>query len=72
MACVQNRYSIDDRANDGVLRACAGRGIAFVPFRSVAGTGSPAHLAENVAAGALRLTSQDLAALSVPWPAEGQ
>jgi pyridoxine 4-dehydrogenase len=92
-----------------VLRACAERGIAFVPFFAIAGEGreggkrvgelepvvaaarahgatpaqvrlawtlargshvlaipgtsSPAHLAENVAAGALRLTEQDLAPL---------
>jgi len=109
VVCVQNRYSINDRTHDPVLRACTERGIAFVPFFTVAGdrrqaggagtelprlgevasrhgatsaqvrlawalhqalnvmvipgTGSPVHLEENVAAGALHLTSEDLAAL---------
>jgi aryl-alcohol dehydrogenase-like predicted oxidoreductase len=109
---VQNRYSIDSRRPeaDDVLRACAQRGIAFVPFFAIAGegresgkkagepepvltvarargatpaqvrlawtlaqgahvlaipgTGSLAHLHENIAAGALRLTEQDLALLA--------
>ncbi len=111
VAAVQNRYSVDSRRPeaDDVLRACAERGIAFVPFFAIAGegreggrrrdemepvlavarahgatpaqvrlawtlaqgshvlaipgTGSLAHLAENVAAGALRLTEEDLALL---------
>jgi pyridoxine 4-dehydrogenase len=37
VACVQNRYSINDRTHDPVLRACAERGIAFVPFFTIAG-----------------------------------
>ena len=111
VAAVQNRYSIDSRRPeaDDVLRACAERGIAFVPFFAIAGDGreggkqagelepvlavasahgaTPAqvrlawtlaqgnhvlaipgtsrltHLAENVAAGALRLTEEELALL---------
>jgi pyridoxine 4-dehydrogenase len=109
VACVQNRYSINDRTHDPVLRACAERGIAFVPFFAVAsdrrqsggpgtesteltevarrhgatvaqvrlawtlhqapnvlaipGTGSSAHLEENVAAASLRLSPDDLALL---------
>jgi pyridoxine 4-dehydrogenase len=111
VVAVQNRYSIDSRRPeaDEVLRACADRGIAFVPFFAIAGggreggrpetelepvlavarardatpaqvrlawtlargrhvlaipgTGRLAHLAENVAAGALRLTDEDLAKL---------
>jgi len=109
VVCVQNRYNINDRTHDPVLRACSERGIAFVPFFTVAGdrrqaggagmefpglrevacrhratsaqvrlawalhqapnvmvipgTGSPVHLEENVAAGALHLSSEDLAAL---------
>ena len=111
VAAVQNRYSVDSRRPeaDDVLRACAERGIAFVPFFAIAGqgreggrragelepvlavarahgateaqvrlawtlaqgshvlaipgTGSLEHLAENVAAGALRLTEADLALL---------
>jgi len=111
VASVQNRYSIDSRRPeaDDVLRACAERGIAFVPFFAIAGEGreggrsadelepvlaasrahgatpaqvrlawtlaqgahvlaipgasSLAHLAENVAAGALRLAEEELALL---------
>jgi pyridoxine 4-dehydrogenase len=37
VVCVQNRYSLDLREHDGVLRACAERSIAFVPFSAVAG-----------------------------------
>jgi aryl-alcohol dehydrogenase-like predicted oxidoreductase len=112
VTAVQNRYSVDSRRPeaDDVLRACAERGIAYVPFFAIAGegkeggrradelepvlavarahgvtpaqvrlawtlaqgghvlaipgTGNLAHLAENVAAGALRLTEDDLALLN--------
>ena len=37
VVCVQNRYGFDLREHDPVLRACAERGIAFVPFFAVAG-----------------------------------
>ena len=111
VGAVQNRYSVDSRRPeaDDVLRACAERGIAFVPFFAIAGegreggrqagepapvlaaarahgatpaqvrlawtlaqgthvlaipgTGNLAHLAENIAAGALRLTEEELALL---------
>jgi pyridoxine 4-dehydrogenase len=110
VVCVQNRYSLDDRTHDPVLRACAERGIAFVPFFAVAGdrrqaggagtekpellavarrhgatvpqvrlawtlhrapnvlaipgTGSPAHLEENVAAAEIRLSAGDMELLN--------
>ncbi|MGW1005784.1 aldo/keto reductase [Streptomyces sp. NPDC002520] len=111
---VQNRYGLDDAdpEGDALLRMCGERGIAFVPFYAVAGsggdqgavdaegddranddpvravadahgvspaqiriawtlhqgphvlaipgTGNPVHLTENVAAGALRLTQEEL------------
>ena len=41
VVCVQNRYGISDRTHDPVLRACAERGIAFVPFFAVAGGPPP-------------------------------
>ncbi len=111
VVAVQNRYSIDSRRPeaDDVLKACAQRGIAFVPFYAIAGEGrdggrqtselepvlavarahdatpaqvrlawtlargshvlaipgtsSRAHLDENVAAGALRLTEDEVALL---------
>ena len=109
VVCVQNRYAFDHREHDPVLRACAERGIAFVPFFAIAGpsrqsgarppeprplldvtrrhaatpaqirlawtlhqspnvlaipgTGNVAHLEENVAAAALRLSPDDLSLL---------
>jgi pyridoxine 4-dehydrogenase len=112
VVCVQNRYGFDLREHDPVLRACAERGIAFVPFFAIAGpsrqsgrrppepgplltvagrhgatpaqirlawtlhqspnvlaipgTGNVAHLEENVAAAALRLSSADLSLLDAP------
>ncbi|MFP3985996.1 aldo/keto reductase [Streptomyces sp. E11-3] len=106
VVCVQNRYGIDASGGEEMLRACAERGIAFVPFFSIAGegreagairaehdqvqavarahdvspaqvrlawvlqqgahvlaipgTGNPEHLVDNVAAGALRLTADEL------------
>jgi pyridoxine 4-dehydrogenase len=110
--CVQNRYALDrpDPVDDEVLRGCAERDIAFVPFYAVAGdsgprgatenhdeavlvvarehgaspaqvriawtlhqgphvlavpgTGNPDHLADHVAAGALRRTEAEPARLS--------
>jgi aryl-alcohol dehydrogenase-like predicted oxidoreductase len=37
VVCVQNRYGLDLREHDGVLRGCAERSIAFVPFFAIAG-----------------------------------
>jgi pyridoxine 4-dehydrogenase len=40
VVCVQNRYGVDfGRVNDAVVAACGQRGIAFVPFFSIAGAG---------------------------------
>jgi aryl-alcohol dehydrogenase-like predicted oxidoreductase len=110
VVCVQNRFSLDQREHDPVLRACAERDIAFVPYSAIAGdhrqaggsvtesaplaevarrhgaspaqvrlawtlhqapnvlaipgTGDVGHLAENVAAAALRLSAEDLALLA--------
>lgn len=110
VVCVQNRFSLDVRDHQDVLRACGDQGIAFVPFFAIAGqraadggsgaepgqlrevarrhgstpaqvrlawtlhqgphvlaipgTGDPQHLADNVAAGGLRLTGEDLALLA--------
>lgn len=110
VVCVQNSYAIDNnRQDDALLRTCGERGIAFVPFFSLAGrrreagaaddhdeavravalahgatphqvrlawtlhqgphvlaipgTGDLDHLAQNIAAGALRLSPQELARL---------
>jgi pyridoxine 4-dehydrogenase len=110
VVAVQNRYGVDfGRVNDEMLRTCAEKRIAFVPFFALAasgrevggvarndsvqavatrhgatpaqvriawtlsrgphvlaipGTSDPTHLAENVAAGTLRLTPEDLAELA--------
>ncbi|GAA1625049.1 aldo/keto reductase [Actinoplanes couchii] len=37
VVCVQNAYAIDLRRHDDVLRECGARGIAFVPYFSIAG-----------------------------------
>jgi aryl-alcohol dehydrogenase-like predicted oxidoreductase len=111
VVCVQNRYGITDRREDGdFVRACGEQGIAFVPYFAIAGagreagttgaepepvlavarahgvsaarvrlawtlhqgphvlaipgTGNPDHLEDNLAAGTLRLTDDDLATLA--------
>jgi aryl-alcohol dehydrogenase-like predicted oxidoreductase len=103
VVCVQNQYGLTTRREDDELvRMCAERGIAFVPFFAVTsgsaedtrvaevarrhdvtpaqvrlawtlhqgphvlaipGTGDLAHLEQNVAAAALKLTEDDLKAL---------
>ena len=120
IVCVQNRYGLTYRGDDALVDLCAERGVAFVPFFSVAasvagavpgagsaddtgaaqvadvaarhdatpaqvrlawtlhrgphvlaipGTGDVAHLEQNVAAAALRLTDDDLAVLDAIAPA---
>ncbi|MEV8566702.1 aldo/keto reductase [Streptomyces sp. NPDC051322] len=112
VVCVQNRYGIDAPAHEAMVRDCAARGIAFVPFYSIAGqggeagaagaeseqvlavaaahgaspaqirlawtlhqgahvlaipgTGNPDHLIDNLAAGALRLTDEEMTLLEQP------
>ncbi|MDJ0345662.1 aldo/keto reductase [Streptomyces sp. H10-C2] len=110
VVCVQNMYGLGTRPEQQeLLRTCGERGVAFVPFYSIAGsgreagasgadsdevlavarahrasaaqvqiawtlhrgahvlaipgTGNPDHLAANVAAGALRLSEDELAIL---------
>ncbi|MEV4765454.1 aldo/keto reductase [Micromonospora chokoriensis] len=113
VVCVQNNYGVDAyREQDDVVRLCGERGIAYVPFFALAGTGreagasaaqgeaveavarahgvtghqvrlawtlhqgphvlaipgtaDPHHLEQNIAAGALRLTADDLTRLHTP------
>jgi aryl-alcohol dehydrogenase-like predicted oxidoreductase len=51
IACVQNSYSIMERAGDDVLELCAERDVAFVPFFPLgsAFAGGPAKLAADTA-----------------------
>jgi aryl-alcohol dehydrogenase-like predicted oxidoreductase len=115
IACVQNSYSIMERAGEHVLDLCVERDIAFVPFFPlgsaftggpaklaadpavarvaarhgatpsqvalawllhrderillIPGTSSIGHLEENLAAGALALEAEDVAALDAVRPA---
>ncbi|MFF7215202.1 aldo/keto reductase [Streptomyces sp. NPDC008238] len=39
VVCVQNRYGVDARDSDDLLRECGAQGIAFVPFFAIAGGG---------------------------------
>lgn len=59
VVCVQNEYGIDlrDPATTALLHECARRGIAFVPYFSVAGTGR-----ERGATGATDDAVRDIAA----------
>ena len=106
---VQNRYNLNDRRSEAVLRACERRGIAFIPWLPLAtgglarpggaldgirarhgatspqialawllakspvmlpipGTSSVEHLEENVAAGGLRLTDEEVRTLTLLKP----
>src|SRR5919199_5944395 len=51
LACVQNAYSILERAGEDVLELCVQRDLAFVPFFPLgsAFTGGPARLADDPA-----------------------
>lgn len=107
VVCVQNNYGVDAyREQDAFVRACGERGVAYVPFFALAGTGreagasaaqgeaveavarahgvtahqvrlawtlhqgphvlaipgtaDPTHLEQNIAAGALTLTPEEL------------
>ncbi|MFE7094994.1 oxidoreductase [Streptomyces erythrochromogenes] len=119
VVCVQNMYGIGVQPEqDEFLRTCGERGVAFVPFYSIAGTGrqagavgddsaevlevarahgasavqvrlawtlqrgphvlaipgtgDPEHLAANVAAGALRLTTAEVAVLDALHRGRGE
>jgi aryl-alcohol dehydrogenase-like predicted oxidoreductase len=39
VACVQNSFALDLRRSAGLLKVCEERGIAFVPFFAIAGSG---------------------------------
>lgn len=39
VVCVQNSFALDNRQDQELLRACGERGVAFVPFFAIAGTG---------------------------------
>lgn len=53
VVCVQNMYSLGNRADDALLDSCAEQGIAYVPFFPLGGGFSP-FAAEGLAAVAKR------------------
>ncbi|WP_411109759.1 aldo/keto reductase [Streptomyces sp. c-19] len=65
---VQNRYSLFDREHEPVLAACEAAGIAFLPWRPVAGgaPGASAELTAAVAAVAAELDATP-AQVSLAW-----
>ena len=52
IASVQNRYSVVDREHEPVLAACEAAGLAFLPWRPVAGAASAGAAAELAAVAA--------------------
>lgn len=42
---VQNRYNVEDRGAEDMLRACERDGVAFIPWYPLGGEGSPRHAA---------------------------
>ncbi|MFF8609677.1 aldo/keto reductase [Streptomyces sp. NPDC015346] len=64
VASVQNRYSLLDREHEPVLAACEAAGIAFLPWRPVAGAASGA--AAEIAAVAAELDATP-AQVSLAW-----
>jgi pyridoxine 4-dehydrogenase len=65
VTCVQNQYSIDERAHDPVLRACAERGIAFVPFFAVGGHHRQPGSADAKAAEVTEVTEKSAALIEI-------
>lgn len=67
VASVQNRYSVFDRAHEPVLDACTAAGIAFLPWRPVAGgADAPQRLRDTVAAVAAE-TGTTAAQVALAW-----
>ncbi|MDV5149040.1 aldo/keto reductase [Streptomyces sp. SBC-4] len=65
IASVQNRYSLVDREHEPVLEACEAAGIAFLPWRPVAGA-APGGAAAEIAAVASELDATP-AQVSLAW-----
>ncbi|MFD9519655.1 aldo/keto reductase [Streptomyces sp. NPDC059979] len=68
VASVQNRYSLVDRAHEPVLKACEAAGIAFLPWRPVAGalSGALSGATAEIAAVAAELSATP-AQVSLAW-----
>lgn len=64
VASVQNRYSLLDREHEPVLAACEAAGIAFLPWRPVAGAASGATAEIDAVAAELDATP---AQISLAW-----
>jgi len=58
---VQNRYNVEDRGSEDVLKACERDGVVFLPWFPLGGTGSLKHAALQRMAAALRATPTQVA-----------
>ncbi|MFD8922513.1 aldo/keto reductase [Streptomyces sp. NPDC059569] len=64
---VQNRYSLVDREHEPVLVACEAAGIAFLPWRPVAGAASGATAESEAIAGVADELGATPAQISLAW-----
>ncbi|MFD6339117.1 aldo/keto reductase [Streptomyces sp. NPDC060131] len=64
---VQNRYSLVDREHEPVLVACEAAGIAFLPWRPVAGAASGATAESDAIAGVADELGATPAQISLAW-----
>ncbi|RYJ27857.1 L-fuco-beta-pyranose dehydrogenase [Streptomyces sp. L-9-10] len=64
---VQNRYSLVDREHEPVLVACEAAGIAFLPWRPVAGAASGATAGYDAIAGVADELGATPAQISLAW-----
>ncbi|MFE4645151.1 aldo/keto reductase [Streptomyces sp. NPDC056652] len=64
---VQNRYSLVDREHEPVLVACEAAGIAFLPWRPVAGAASGATAVSEAIAGVADELGATPAQISLAW-----
>ncbi|MGW6771037.1 aldo/keto reductase [Streptomyces sp. NPDC055037] len=64
---VQNRYSLVDREHEAVLVACEAAGIAFLPWRPVAGAASGATAESEAIAGVADELGATPAQISLAW-----
>lgn len=69
VVAVQNRFNLEDRVHDEVLRACTAQGIAFVPYYAIAGEAREGGAAQRAEL-ALDATVAEVAAAHSASPAQ--
>jgi pyridoxine 4-dehydrogenase len=67
---VQNRFNLEVRLHDDVLRACTEQGIAFVPYFAIAGEGREAGYAARAGLAALDQAVAEVAQRHEATPAQ--